>query len=112
VFARTNACVSQDIDIFYVGYNVGWNDIALTGNFIGNGRDQVVMLNKHHNWAVKLQFFNGQWHAIDQNQGGDHMAFWQTAHTDHWVVGNLDGDSRDEIMVLNDNHLWQMIRFW
>jgi hypothetical protein len=70
------------------------------------------MLNRQHNWSVKLQFFNGQWHAIDQNQGGDHMAFWQTAPTDHWIVGNLDGDSRDEIMVVNDNNLWQMIRFW
>ncbi|WP_144391562.1 FG-GAP repeat domain-containing protein [Pleionea sediminis] len=94
------------------GYQLGWNDIALVGNFDNDPEDEVVLTNKYHPWSVLMEFRNNNsWHQLNHNQGQDLIADWNTLHNDSKITGEFFGLGKGMIFSARAPGDWQLIEF-
>lgn len=84
------------------GWSIRSSDKYLVGDFDGDGKDEIQCMqltSGSKNWSTTLKFVDGSWSCIYTNSGiSSSFAGWWLNSYDDFVVGDFDGDSRDDIL--------------
>ncbi len=82
-------------------WNIGSADSYVAGDFNGDGRDEVLALNPN-GWHHTMSFNGSSWSFIE-GDGSGAIAWWNIGSVDSYVVGDFNGNGRDELLALNPN---------
>jgi len=89
------------------GWSVKSFDKYLVGDFDGDGKDELQCLQLtpgYHNWSTTLRFINNEWSCPYSNSGtSSSFAGWWLNINDDFVVGDFNGDQKDEILCYQKN---------
>lgn len=112
---------SSDPEFLYHWGNQGsgqiavWNmhpsDRFIVGDFFGTGGSQLLAL-AAQDWAHLMRWDGADWQYAWGNQGSNKIAVWQMRPDDRYVVGDFDGDGRDELLVIAASNGWSHLMRW
>lgn len=91
-------------------WNMNPDDRHIAGNFDGGGRTLVLAV-AATNWAHMMRWDGVAWQYVWGNAGANKIALWQMKPDDSYVVGDFDGDGRDEILVTSSSG-WAHLMRW
>jgi hypothetical protein len=89
------------------GWNLGHGDRFLVADVNGDGRDELIVINKSASWIGVLQESNGtlvaKWVGRGRinRQGGSARTAWNLNSWDELHVGDIDGDSSEELVIIS-----------
>ncbi|MBN1184480.1 MAG: T9SS type A sorting domain-containing protein [Bacteroidales bacterium] len=91
------------------GWNVRSFDKFFVGDFDGDGKDElhcIQVTSGTSNFSTTLNFDNGTWSYAWSNYGNNSIGGWYIRSYDDFVVGDFDGDNKEELLCYNktDNH--------
>lgn len=79
------------------------NFAVLAGDFDGDGRDEVFISNPgNYHQTMRFDVLTQQWQFINRHLRPQ-IGLWYTAADDKYLVGDFDGDGKDEILAINAN---------
>jgi hypothetical protein len=85
--------------------NINATDKLISGDFDGDGKSETMLIkpnNTHHTMKfVQIGPYLWNWNII--SQGHNSIAYWNTSWNDSFVVGDFNGNGRDEILAINPN---------
>lgn len=86
------------------GWKIQSTDKVYAGDFDGDGAEELlwVQTNSNEEWMAVVEYDNGTWHWKWSNYGAAHALAPYRAHL---VVGDFDGDGKDEVLG-NDPTGW------
>jgi hypothetical protein len=89
--------------------------VPLTGDFNGDGRTDVLLINKAAGWTtmpVAFAMSNGTWRIA--NISSEDFAGWATQPTVLPLTGDFDGDKRTDVLLLRQSPGWgsMPMAFW
>jgi hypothetical protein len=89
---------------FIGSWNIRANDQYVSGDFNGDGRDEVLAINPNGTHQT-LSFNGSSWQTIE---AGNNLfiANWRIRTGDQYLIGDFLGDSNDELIAINPNG-WQ-----
>jgi hypothetical protein len=94
-----------------VGSFAGWATVSgvvpLVGDFNGDGRDDVALIRQHSGWTTMPVAFSdgaGGWQIT--NGGAGSFAGWATSSLVVPLVGDFNGDGRDDIALIRQTAGW------
>lgn len=97
-------------------WNLGpWQE-HYTGDFNGDGKAELLSVSfsspTSHYWAMLQSFDNvtKKWNYLWSNMGSGKIDTWNLNQFDVFVVGDFDGDSKDELYIVSEN-VAQVINF-
>jgi hypothetical protein len=102
-FARSDG----DIDV---------NDRLLSGDFTGNGRDEVLLIKANGSYHT-MQYNNASGADINDGNfdilesGSSPLYWWNLSYNDQYLIGDFNGDGKDDLMTLNPNGWMQIMTF-
>ncbi len=83
----------------YIGrWSIGSNDKYFAGFFDPLHQYQDILIISQP-WAALLRFTGNQWQVVWNNQGSGYIGGWNINLADQFVIGDLDGDGKDEILA-------------
>jgi hypothetical protein len=98
----------------------GPDDVFLTGDFDGDGRDELLLINKVDGWIGVAR-----WNGITAEPGWALSTVWMSAspiagpggawslnNGDAFTVGDFDGDGQDEILFSNNDFATTGVMKW
>lgn len=91
-------------------------DKFLVGDFDGDSKDELLCIQAYSsgNWATMFNFENNTWIASISNAGSNTISSWGITSLDKFIVGDFDGDSKDELFCIQasaQNNRATMIHF-
>jgi hypothetical protein len=97
-------------------WSFGSGDQHFVADLDGDGKDEIVVFNPEDQWIGVFQW-NGQqmecpWMVGGQIQGNTDSGSWNMALSDHYFVADLNGDGRDELVVINPTDRWAGALRW
>lgn len=79
-------------------------DKLYAGDFNGDGIEEVLLIQaatgEHHTMRFNVQTSN--WDIISSGSGGS-IYWWGISTSDHYAVGDFNGDGKTELLALNPN---------
>lgn len=88
------------------------NDQLVVGDFKGDGKDEILMINRFSKKAGLFEFEKGEWKQGYSNGRSKKISNWNIHSKDQYVSADFDGDGRDEILLVNYSHeKIQLLRF-
>lgn len=98
------------------GWIAGWAindpDQYFTGDFNGDGKEELLCISGASSVWVKLLSFNqNNFNDIWHNGGGNTIGGWEFHEGDKFVVGDFSGRGRDELLCLAQNG-WAMLLYY
>jgi hypothetical protein len=87
--------VARRQDDWIDGWNLGTDNYEAVGDFDGDGRHEIYI--RSPNWAGILKYRGGRMRAIVVQH--DWIDGWNLGSDNYELVGDFDGDGRDEIYV-------------
>lgn len=94
------------------GWNLNPGDSFTVADLDGDGRDEIVVVSGNGQWIGILREDNGElrtgWIGHDwiNHPGGTGASGWNLEPGDRFTVADIDGDGRDEIVVVNGSGQW------
>jgi hypothetical protein len=88
------------------------SDRYFAGDFDGDGRDELIVLAESNGWSHMMRWDGSAWQYAWGNGGSNTIGLWQMRPTDRYVVGDFDGDGRDELLVLAATNGWSHLMRW
>jgi len=88
-------------------------DKYLAGDFDGNGKADLFSVSGSAYWAALQEYNPSNWSWIHKwgNTGNRWIAGWYINKNDTYVIGDFDGDGKDELFCVNPNGWSQLIKF-
>ena len=102
-----------------IGAFAGWaatpSAQELTGDFNGDGRTDVALVNRAAGWGsmpVAFANVNGSWRITNSSSGA--FAGWAASFSVRPLIGDFDGDGRMDVALLNRYAGWTTmpVAFW
>lgn len=90
-------------------WNINYTDQYVTGDFNGDGKDELLAINPN-GWHHTMQFSAGGWNYIE-GSGNGKIDVWNINANDKYVVGDFDGDKKDELLAINPNGAHHTMKF-
>lgn len=86
------------------------SDRFCAGDFDGNGRDDLLAV-AVNGWSHLMRWDGTSWQYSWGNNGSNLIASWQMKPSDRYVVGDFNGDGRDEVLAIAANG-WSHLMRW
>lgn len=88
-------------------------DKYLAGDFDGNGKSELFSVSGDKNWSALQEYNPSTWSWSHKygNNGTRWMAGWWINSNDTYVIGDFDGDGKDELFCVNPNGWAQIVKF-
>jgi hypothetical protein len=81
------------------------NDHIVKGDYNGDGDEELFCTQEASHYATLLDFYSGNWNATWSNNGNNIIGEnWLVRNTDILVSGDFDGDSKDELLALQEGN--------
>jgi beta-glucanase (GH16 family) len=88
-------------------WNIAANDIYVTGDFDGGGKDELLAINPN-GWHHTMKFTGAGWQFVEG--GGDgKIASWTIGSGDRFVAGRFGGSNRDRLLAVSANGWSQLM---
>lgn len=94
------------------GWNLNSGDSFYAADIDGDNRDELIVVSANGEWMGVL-FENGGalsagWIGHDwvNHPGGSGASGWNLRRGDRFIVADVDGDNRDELVVVSPDGLW------
>lgn len=80
-------------------------DQYFTGDFDGDGKTDLFSVSPREDWALIQSYIADNFdYVLWSNQGNHTLANeWAINNSDHYVIGDFDGDKKDELLCFNEN---------
>jgi|GEM_PF-2381685 len=88
------------------------SDRYFAGDFDGDGRDELLVVAAANGWSHLMRWDGSAWQHAWGNGGTNQIGLWKMRPTDRYVIGDFDGDGRDEILVLAATNGWSHLMRW
>jgi hypothetical protein len=76
-------------------------DSFVAGDFNGDGRDELLAISGASGYAHLMRFNGSTWSTPWMNNGNHRIHWWYLSAGDRFVVGDFDGDGRDELLAIS-----------
>jgi hypothetical protein len=85
--------------------NINVTDKLISGDFDGDGKSETMLIkpNNTHQTMKLVQTASDLWSWNVISQGNNSIAYWNTSWDDKFIVGDFNGNGRDEILAINPN---------
>lgn len=92
--------------------NINPGDKLISGDFDGDGSSETMLIkpNSQH-FTMKFAQHGGAWNWDIISNGTNSIANWYTSSNDEFVVGDFNGNGRDEILAINPSGLHHTLSF-
>lgn len=89
-------------------------DKYLSGDFDGNDKTDLISFSGSSYWAAIQEYNPSNWSWIHKwgNSGSGWISSWRINQNDKYVIGDFDGDGKDELFCVNPNGWAQLIKFY
>ena len=101
-------------------HKIHWWDINsadkyVVGDFLGNGRDQLLALNDGNGWSQLMSYDNSlaNWDTPWGNSGSGKIAWWNMNKEDQYIAGDFAGLGYDQLLAVDYADGWaQLIAYY
>jgi len=99
------------------GFISGWmiqpGDRYFSGDFNGDGKDDVLCINGAGTWAMILEFAAGSWNVSWHNGGNGYIENWQVRGDESILVDDFTGNGTDELLIFDHSSSpYGMMQSW
>lgn len=91
-------------------WNLSTDDKYLTGDFDGDGKDDLLAINPSNGWHHTMEYNGSSWQWVEGNVSGQ-IHWWNLAANDKYVVGDFNGDGKDNLLAINPNGWHHLMSF-
>jgi hypothetical protein len=93
------------------GWNMHSDDVFISGDFDGDGVDEVLAVCDSTSWSKVLSFDGGSWSTSWHNSGSGAIHWWYLNPGDVFVSGDFDDDGQDELLAVAENGWSQLMKY-
>jgi hypothetical protein len=96
------------------GHKVKDGDLFYTGDFDGDGSEELLCVGYTggtNDWITVLKYVNDNWEWYWSNNGSSTVGNGIYSYRNNFIVGDFDGDGRDELLGNNINGLTTLFKF-
>ena len=86
-------------------------DKYFNGDFDGNGKDELLCVQNTSKGKSSLFSFNNGWMKKWTNNGDGSLGEWIFCQNDKFLIGDFNGDGKDELLCIQDNEQGRAVLF-
>ena len=84
-------------------------DKFIAGDFDGDGKDELLAVSLITKWSQLYSFENNEWIQDWSNNGNGKIKWWVFNQGDDFIVGDFDGDGKDELLIVSFTTKWSQL---
>lgn len=91
-----------------------YGDRYYSGDFDGDGKDEILSRTDTGSWAQIKEYVPSTWSWKERwsnNGNNTPIAYWYMGPQDTLLVGDFDGDGKDELLCVNPNGWSHLVKF-
>ncbi|MCB9289747.1 MAG: VCBS repeat-containing protein [Lewinellaceae bacterium] len=81
----------------------------MAGDFDGDGKDELLAVSLSTKWSQLYSFENNEWIQDWSNNGNGKIKWWVFNQGDDFIVGDFDGDGKDELLIVSFTTKWSQL---